>query len=1018
MTTKIGLHHYYSYKEIAELPGMDLMNVTQFRADLAEKVGAIKHNGRFYWPKETIDFLEKLKQDYYTLDEVAGMLNLHPTTVIKYFTNKMGIKIARPYFYKIFIDNLIKELDTYYTPEESAKILGISSRTFSLKYKEHSIKIFGRVYLRKEFIDEEYSRESIGNLDQYYTSQEVGKILGIGTKSSRTQFYQKRLKPKKFKGSLYYPKDIVNAEREKRKKEKNILKKEETQTISKQKKTKKKETEVGQYYNIMEMKKFGVEYMYLSERKKYLAVLKGKFWCYPKEVIDLNLLHIKNTHLPINKEDYYTMVEVGEKLGRSEDSLTNRMQIALEGIDIGRSRLFPKSVVDTHIDLFKDTIMVKDVSKETHARYKVGIKRLKTLLKENDVQVLKNPLNNISFVKKSDLKHIFKLCEGDGNEFTPYEVYERYKELYIPQVNIPNTIKTLDEYVTKRLSDNPKTTHTIRVSACQIYRFLATRLVKELVEVESAQNNLYIQAMKNDPSINKFTIMEFARFLNYLHKKKIYKVDYTVNKSTRSNGKEIETIEESKQHEPYTEVEYLELWNLVYNKILEPEYLKRVVENRNSAMSCLYIAMHYVTIWRQKDIMKMPYPSIEALGFSTGEDFIKWMQEGNEFTENMGIVMCKDLQLKIQALGAEASKNDRKLTFEFGMTQSRVLGFLLCLCESYRRMAARDNEGKIKQKTHRYVVLDIAKRIFEQDEVLKAELDKVLNGQSFTNRRGNKAYGNYILTKSEEGKFGIGYFIVSVMRSHTLDEKLVSSVTQRYLNPNVNGTIDDISLTLFDRGTLGFAKYQLLSLINPEFHLLETKEQTRLMNELNVKNSDIEKTSQAVQKKKKFINRLITKLAINPSDAKKVLYQIAYGTNCGGHEHTKCLLRAIISANILTEIIVGDLEQEFACLRDNCISCIGCPMLIQEILFMTELNTRILGVLERFIKAESEFDRKMYTELIYEGYMPLLMEIADECSSTRIEQFIDMENVRFLIEEIKSQKKIYIEDSYKKEEGI
>lgn len=930
---------YYSLQEIAEITGLKLDFIEKHHKEM---LGSISWYNKRYYSKESLNFFKKLQQEYYTLIEACHVLGL-----TEYLTKKRcaeavekGITVGGVlYLPKVIIDEIAEAtstyMDTLYTAKEAAQIMGDSIKRLSLIYTEEKILHNGNVYYEKKFIDSEF--------------KDGGKRL------ERKQGGRKK-------------REIDEPERE--------------------------------HYTIQEMNlKFGIEYMLISERDKYRAVTTGKntlVWEYPKDVIDENVQQIKAALPPIKKEDYYNLKEIADKLNRNPSSLSTKTQVFFEGIDLGKTRMFPKSKVDAYIEKFKDTIPLQEIAAETHTKYKIGVRRLTTLLKKNGVEILLDARTNVYYIRTSKLEQIDELCREENMELTPYERYQRNKKHCIPQASIPNTVEVLDEFVKKRFSQNPKTQDTIRIASCYLYEFLATHLLEELSEVGQEQINLYLQQMFADTSINQGVILEFARFINYIHKKKIYAIDY--NKLAALSQKNRQT-KESVQNEPYTESEFLKLWNLVYNKIFEPEYLERVVDNRNTAMSCLYIAMHFVTIWRQQDIMNIPYPHIERLGFSTGEDFIGWLKQGNEFTENMGIVMCKDMQLQINALGVKASKNDKTLVFEFGMLQAKGLGFLLCLCEAYRRSEQKQREGQLGRTSHKNLIADIVrKRVLYYDEVLKKELDAALNGQRFSNRRANKSYGNYILNKSEEGKFGIGYFIVSVLRSHTLDENLVASVTQKYLNRNVNGSIDDISLALFDRGTFGFAKYQLLSIIDSSFPILDFKEQTKLIKELAVKNSDIEKVCKAIQQRSHAINALITKSVKSPEDAIKVLYEIVYGPNCAGHEYTKCLLRAILSA----EIMLGDdLERKFACLRDNGTSCIGCPMLIQETMFMIELNARVIGTLERALNAESEFDRNMYAELIYDGYMPLLNEFAQELGYSRLEQFVDLDKIELLHEKIK-----------------
>ncbi len=987
MDNDFDLSLYYSTKEMMEITGL---NQVHFDYNLAEKIKGVKYNDKWYWHKEGVEFLKKLKQEYYTTNEASDILKTVPNTMKNYLVHDNWMRVGKKlYIPKLIINDIAKKKDECYTIEETAKLLECTARNIRFKFgEEDRINFFGRVYIKKESVHTVKNN----SMNNYYTMKEVIEIFGI-TERTFLNHYREKLKTEKILGKICCPKDIVDEEYEKSSRHK--------------------------YYDIIQMQdKYGIEYMRLSEREKYSAIQYGKNairWLYPKEVIDANISSIKDSLPPINKDDYYTLTEISEKIERSISTITPKMQTVFEGIDVGKTRLFPKSVVDAHLELFEDTIMVQDVAKETHVKYEIGIKRLRTLLKKNN-KLIKNPVSNYSFVKKNDLEQIFELCENDNKQLTPYEAYEKYKEECIPQANITNTIKALDTYAMKRLNKRRKSPADARIALCQIYKFLATRLLKELIEVDKEQVNLYIQAMGNDASINKYTLNEFVGFLNYLHKKKIYTINYenALNNNSEDEKKEAPKKDNSKKDVPYTQVEYLHLWNFVYNKIFENEYLERIINNRNSAASCLYIAMHYVALWRRSDVIDMPYPYLEILGFSTGEDFISWLQQGNKFTENMGIVMCRDMQLKIQALGVEASKNDRPLVFEFGMLQARTLGFLLGLCEAHRRIASKQNEERIGRTNHKYVIPKIAKKIFVQDKVLNEELNKILNGQKFLNKRANKSYANYVLAKSEEGKYGIGYFIVSVLRSHTLNEDFVAAITQKYLNPNVNGTIDDICLTLFDRGTFGFAKHQLLSMIDPKFELLDFKEQTSLMAELGTKNSDIEKACKSIQTRKEFVNTFITKAVTNTKDAIKVLNQIAYGTNSGESKHTKCLLRAMLSADILGENESDTLEGKFACVRGNCISCIGCPMLIQETLFMAELNMRVIDTLERALRAKSERDKEMYSQLIYDGYIPLLDEFAKEMGYSRLEEFVNLDKIELLHKEIKGIDNGNIKSSGKK----
>lgn len=692
-------------------------------------------------------------------------------------------------------------------------------------------------------------------------------------------------------------------------------------------------------------------------------------------------------------DDYYTAGQLKEKLG--SECIYTVYKVNCNPFKYGRYTLYDKKKVD---EIYELTTKITPISvvENMVRQYGVGIRRLKSLIKENGIRFLDDKSYykfRINYIYTEDIEQIVELCKTDNSDIHPYDLYKLKVSKEVSKESLRETLHILNQFAKLRINKNKKTAKWLS----QLYAILNKHLNRELYLVSESEIQWIIDIINKEYNVSKAVYIEFVKFVNYLYKEKdivnknTYAIDYAIKKSNKSN-------------EPYTQKEFLNLWYFIFTSIENKNLINKALENRNCAMTWLYIALHYVTIWRNESIANIEFPDLELIGFNDGEDFLAWLKAGNSFSKEMGRVICDSINTKIKAFGSRASKNNSMLVFEIGNLMVRPIGLLISICEAHRRIVEKNNEDKISTKfnSHKYLITPRMRKTVEYQKLLGGGVEKALNGAFFSNRRANKSYMNYIQNKSEQDKQGIGYFISSIMRGHKLDEEMFAQVTQVYINRNTDNTIVDISLTLMERGTMGFAKYKLLSMVNSDFKYISDKEQTKLIKDLKIRNSEIEKINEILVQRKNYINNFINRFVKSPKQAHLILNQLAYGKSQSNHDGTKCLLRAMIHSigeekHKMDEIKDIVLNERNDCIRNNPVSCIGCPMLIQEYLFLYELNNRLITVLKRFETAKTKSDKIMYTNIVFTGYLPLLQEIQNELGPEEFNIYFDMIKIKDIV---------------------
>ena len=185
--------------------------------------------------------------------------------------------------------------------------------------------------------------------------------------------------------------------------------------------------------------------------------------------------------------------------------------------------------------------------------------------------------------------------------------------------------------------------------------------------------------------------------------------------------------------------------------------------------------LHYIVIWRRSDIKKLVSPNLKNIEFS-GEQFLEYLDKGNEFTYEMAVKIVVDVKKKIETYGLVATKNNKNLVIEIGTFTIKNLGLLLAICEAHREISYIKNPNSNASK-HIISSGYIGNNQYYKD-LFGEDLKNIIGDEHFSNRKLNKSYNNYIQNCSEENGDSCASEIFAIMRAYSVDKNKISETTK------------------------------------------------------------------------------------------------------------------------------------------------------------------------------------------------------------------------------------------------
>lgn len=980
-TKVLDIQSYYTSTEASNL--LDITSTSIRRK--ATSLGAIKYKGILYYSKELINTLLNtrdtskttplhLQNDWYSLNQVMQLIHVSKSDLTrqkqKFHVKELDGKL---YCSKGFIDMIFEDDNTssntlppskqhYYSSLELRKLLKQEKLLHCIqnfKYITYTaVKDIVSYYYSKREVNttlNQIKSDTSNQLDLYYTETESKRLLRI-VEAMPLRHLQNA---KTFNNKPYYPKQYIH------------------QCIKTGDYTQPHLISFAQLEAV-----YGVSVMYSTDIDKYEITHQRNYsnsrTC-SKKLIEHDLEFLRQRTYTINDYIEYNNAKALYNINLPQSLLS---ELSFEALYTDGKVFYKRTHIENYIDIINNYIPLTKLL-DKMKKYGVGKSALKTLLIGNTIPTKLQGKN--LWVKKDQIDKLESLCQTTTQKLTPFDIFK--KTISITPYNDNDTIDIFKEYTFNRINVN--SSNQVANALSELYIFLAFNLKGNLPLGTDAHEQCATLLNQLIPTVqSKRTISEAIYFFNHIVGKKAFSIERTTTEET-----------------PYPPTQFLELYFFVYHELDNPQYLTQLLSSRNLAMSWLYLALHFVTMWRRKDMASIPIPDLELIGFKTGHDFFEWLNNENDFTEEMGLTMCHNMQQSIYSLGQSTQKTTEYLVFEYGNIVARPLGLLLAICESHRRVAFKTKSNWIGSVGHTQLISERTTRdLFRGDTDIGGKIENILEG-TFSNRKAIKSFTNYILTTSEKKERGIGAFIASTMRSHKLNDEFYSGTIQYYMKNSYRNVNTVTALTLFDRGTFGFTKHLLLSFMDDNYKSLDSEEQTKIVQDLPLTPNEIEQASKTLHQQTQIVSTLLTKAVSSPNKVHDIINEVLFGNTTTTHKHTRCLFKAITNMNNTTTELKDTLNSVAnECIYDASTSCIGCPMLIKESLFLNELAFRLDGVLNRLSQAPTNIERDMYMSIIYNGYMPILMEATKELGKDVISQSINMTNLREKLKVFKQKK--------------
>lgn len=592
------------------------------------------------------------------------------------------------------------------------------------------------------------------------------------------------------------------------------------------------------------------------------------------------------------------------------------------------------------------------------------------------------------FVEKSKIKELINYFESRERYMKATTAYGKYTVFKSTVANInkdiPKTLSYLDSYsLIKSNNFRGRSNTNLYYTFKNLYIYLSEGMHKEIEDLTNEELELLINYIgERKPSL----VAEFKKFYNFTMK--------NINKS----DKVLPSVRKKTKEIPGYELElYFSVIAEIMNKLCNKEFIDTLIDDWSLSSLTLYIYTHYISVWRRADIVEeIPKPNLKLIGFDNGESFKKWLKEGNTFTENMGKIICKDIETKIYAFRETASKNKSELLLYVSEYMHYTYGLLLCICE-----ANRQTNTNVKSDTTVLIAKGAVKTVRQREllpKILNKQSISALEG-SFENRRANKSFESYVAKKSEEWNIGVGYIMASIFRGHKLNESLISEVTKTYINKDVN----ESSVRAFNMGVLSGVKYRLLEAIGVKItdedkNLIDNKVSaislTPYQTELTLKN--LSYNSEIIDN---FFNLILSE---GRDKVKRTLGELLYGKKSyGKHVYTKCLYRAYMSSKQDNIEFTGNYTNP--CINANNDGCLGCPFLLAERYFLYELSNKLKEAVSYLENAKSNIDKNIHFNRLLEFYMPLIQEAYNELGMDYVDSIVDVDYMMTVVNKVQKE---------------
>ncbi|SCJ87525.1 Uncharacterised protein [uncultured Clostridium sp.] len=595
------------------------------------------------------------------------------------------------------------------------------------------------------------------------------------------------------------------------------------------------------------------------------------------------------------------------------------------------------------------------------------------------------------YVKTEDAKKFIDSYNYKKDLAAANTVFERYmlRINYSPNPKeslIPQTLKFFNDFVLLK-SNKIKSIGGRDTAYYDLYNILCDTLKTDLTSITGELLQKELNKILLLASAKYRTKEAWVGFLDFL------KLNCTHFKPTET----IKLVSTSNKLQAYSRESFINLAMVLIDIIEDKNLIKKTYRNWNNSSALCYVFLHLCLAWRRNDLTtKLPSPNLNLISnLKDYNDFIEWLESGNELSERVSLLICHDIETKVKRFNFTASKNNENLACVIPKFLSRHLALILCINEANKQLA-----HKKYNKTNRLDISFTKRGIENVNSIFVKEFNTdlvAILGEPFNNIKATKSFLTLITEKSEEFGLAYGYYFAQKLRAHKSSPEVLSNTTKIYLDKDISKA----SVMAFAVGTMGSIKYNLLSLVDDEFNTTSLFNQANSIVALNLTPSQIESATKTLAIKSEDIKNNLLKILTTKERKDNFIRELLYGKNSyGKHNDTKCLFKIIKNMdNKVTEISVNENTQ--CPFRTE--SCIGCANLISTRYFMYFIEDKFNKVLDSLENSTSQIDKDIHIGRLQELYLPTILDMFDIFGKETIANLLNTKRYKELIQSLNTE---------------
>ncbi|WP_226603042.1 helix-turn-helix domain-containing protein [Bacillus cereus] len=917
-----------------------------------------------------------------------------------------SIKLGRKYYISkkdiISFINLLQKKESSYTVEDISEKLNITiSTVYDLIKKDIFPNTFKfpsdkRYYIPKEDIE---SHTNFYDNDLYFTIEQASKELNLFPQTIRS-FMKSDTFPNAFKNSKnrwFIPKEDIEKLKVKNKIPENYLSVEETAArIAKHPDVVKKYIRDGTFF----------QSKIVIKRRAYIPLT---------DIIDYESM----LELP---EGFMTVQDICKKLNKDDSSI---LPLIHNGEfpnayfnEFQKRYLIPETELSDYLNrqaTFKDYISIKNCAQKLTCTEKEVLQ----MIKNGTLKFTKKNLRGETFISEKELddflsfqkasedfltleqaakeleiprKTLLKLVQNEKLEFSSISDTNSYElnsntnffipkgtidsikinkkknfstiaiELYNKKIatlhyreDFKNTVNLYNEFVLLKVSQTRGQEGSFIDKVRSLFNTLNSIILNLRTEITLLTDE-EIEKVLNTEIIPLTHKQNFIHFLNYCCSKvqcifkNTYKIEY--NEKLKRN-KEI-----------YEKQTFLEFYAYVNNIEL---HISMAKHNKQYAQTWLFVIMHMINGWRKSTIVtELPSLPFEEIGGLNIYNLEQLKDNGLSINQAQSIVnyyymVCKKIHIsKTGSLGQFLCNEDMIIP----------AATALLICELHRRNSKKQDclLGSLNKYSNSHTRFNT---FFNKNKNLPKFNSLIMNRSLLT---------HFFYTVTNYGKHSeISHELTKNLRNH----RNMNSITAYVQSTNHDGTLDTVSLNLFNRGTFGWLYNFIIDLAMdtaPEFDLLENRTSIIQVLKNDYSPSQLEDISFLLLKYQNERTPIIDELMQLPKDQViEIIIKILKGENPSKNKHVQCVTYP-------------------QCTFPNLDSCLNCPNAVFNIYLLISIVEELKSI-HTSIKS-TNFDTIRYRDTIrFILILDIINQAISEFGKSYIETFINFEALENIITE-------------------